>query len=502
MTLRPVLSLAGCLLLLASCATQLDAVRVSKKDPVPVAGAPYNLTFTRFDLVVTRRIRCYKQFTEAEIADRQERKLPLEVDLVTVKNEVAVTSAEVRDPQRNYVIDLESLNSFFKTTDVKVTYYDTGAIKTVNAEAEDKVGEFVASAATTFANLVVDASKVKAVPVKCKAEVAAADKGLEQKQKDLVLLTNTMALAAAQLNRYTSLAAVLGRNMSQLDRDALNKTFRDLTEMQARQERQQADIKHDLRLISVVDEVSWPSDGETFISTAPVLAPVDGEAMKAWVGVDEAPIRPLTAIFLQLETSEPIARDISCGAACTETQRKGLKYRMPAMGTLSMCDEVLVTPKTGATPETSSCAADKWTAVTKPALISQLGRMYTLPLKSTLFSKKSVSASFSENGVPTLLGLGASASSDKLASSLTGLSDAAIAVHASRAGREAAELESKIKLLKLKKEYQAAVGALAPPPDQTKQDATSVFAVDTALAGAELANIEAHKALEGAKKVQ
>lgn len=482
------------LLSLSGCSTQLNVIRINDAGTnIPPAAAPYNLTFTKYKLNVTRRIHsCVK-----ESAVKNPDGTPKWLDDVVVKIDITASKSEARDPSHTYAIDMLSLHSFFKSSDVKVTYYDSGALKTVNAEAEDKTGEFAASAATTVSKLLVGLAKSgrdKSV-VACLDKVADAVRLLPVKEKELVALTEQIASTTEQVKHYTALAVAAGRGMSQADREELSRRVAKLVKQQEAHEAVKKEVAQYLKLISVVDEKSWPDDGDTFESTQPALAQLSDEVLKKWIGGPNPHFASNTALYLKLQPEEPIAKSGPCTGNCAENFGPGLKYRMPALGSLMMCHK----NKVGTPANAFEC--EQWEAVAAPELISQLGRIFILPLKSTLFSKKTISASFSEAGVPTLLGAGASAASDKAAATLGGIADAVIAGRASRTAAENTELEAKIKNIQLQKDYLAAIGPKLPPADTSKQDETALFSVDTALINAEVANIEARKTLAALKNL-
>lgn len=487
------------LLALSACTTHLKTVRVGPTTSVPVAGAPYNLTFTQYTLTVTRRVQsCFQELTPVEIADLTRRKMSLEIPRVKIKMEATAVKTEARDPLGTYVIDLGSLQSFFKTTDLKVGYYDNGALKSVNATVEDKTGEFAVSTAATLGRLILTGGTrgTPGEPVACKEDVAVAVKGLPLKEKELVALTSQIAMTTEQVKQYTALASATGRSMSQADRDELSRRVRKLIDQQVEHDIKKNAVKSDLKLISVVDEIAWPPNGETLVTDEPALEPVGANVVERWVGKATPDFAADTGLYLKLESSEPFGRTIDCVAPCSDEKTEGLKYRMPALGTLMMCAKNNIAPS----PK-GPFKCIEWEAVAKPELISQLGRVYTLPLNSSLFSSKSITASFSEAGVPTMLGTGSTAAAGKAATAFGGIADAAISVRDGRAGRANAVLEEKIKHIKLQQDYQAAIGPKPTPADSSKQEATALFAVDTSLLNAEVANIEARRALAAIKNL-
>jgi len=479
----------------SGCSTELKSVRIVEAGKIPLAGAPYNLAYTRFKVKVIRRVAsCFKPPVPGGPANAEPE--------ITVKVQATALAEQQRDPMRNYVLDLKSLQGAFKSTDVQVAYYDTGAIKSINASAEDKTGEVLASVVQTAAKLVVGAVpasdnklfELKMFPVaQCESKVDAAVKALPGLEAELTASAAKIAAKAEEIKQYLTVAVSLGRSLPRADREAVTKRVRELIALQGASAAIQAKIENHLALISVVNEFTWPANGETFVSATPLVKPVDAAVLKRWMGTAADSARPGfvadTAVYLELKASENIGRVTPCTKHCPDDQIDGLKYRMPAVGNLLMCATL-----------TAAQACSKGQVVAKEQMISQLGPVYTLPLKSAVFTNKSIVATFSENGVPTLLGTTASAAAGKAAATFGSLADASIAVHASRAGREAAELESKIKVLTLKKELEVATLALAPAPKDAKKDAAEAFTVDTALLNAELANIAAKNALDEARQ--
>lgn len=487
-------ALAG---LSCACSTELKSVRIVDPDTIPVAGAPYNLTYTRFKVKVIRRVAsCYD-------APAKEKGGKDDQPAIRVKVQASAEAEQRRDPLRNYVLDLGSLQGAFKSSDVQVSYYDTGGIKSINASAEDKTGEVLASVAQTAAKL-VGASAVAAgvaltegrtvQPERCQPMVEVAVRELPGREAELAARTVEIDRKVQQLQQYLAVAVAMGRTLPRADRDNVTQAIRELNALRDANIATQAQIASYLDLISVQDDVSWPENGETFVSAAPVLEPVDATVLMKWMGTTSASFQDATAVYLELKASEAMGRVRPCTKDCPDQKVEGLKYRMPALGSLSMCSEL----RAAAGKEPPACIDGQ--VVAQNDMISQLGPIFTLPLKSAVFTNKSIVATFAENGVPTSLGTKASAAADKAAATFGSLADASIAAGTSRAGREAAELESKIKVLTLKKQLADATEALAPPPKDPKKEATDTFTVDTAMLNAELANRAARQALDEARQ--
>ncbi|MBA5686318.1 hypothetical protein [Rugamonas apoptosis] len=515
-------SLVVSVLLLSACSTQFNAVRVTdgtdSKD-IPVSGAPYNLTFTQFDITVTRQISC-------DSDNNNQAKIKIKAE---------ATPSEVRDSTRSYVIDLGSLQSFFKSTDVEVSYYDNGALKSINAKAEDKTAEFIGGVTqtiTTVAEAVIAASPAnlsllnshlsldsqnflailkegqKSLPTTSRSCSAAAIRNLrdlKKAQDELDTLNDDVTAATAQLNQYTTLVVAFGKHTSKEDRDEFNRRLRALSLQWASQLAKKAEVKALTDKVSVTDKVKWPLDGETFMAGEPVVKPLESKQYKDWFPADinHSFLEGLVAesvVYFKISGTEPLARKTSCGANCSEGD--GLKYRMPAYGKLLLCNKVTASLDSSGKPGPVECDSTSEDLAYKSGPISQMGRIYVLPLKSAFLSTKSVSATFSETGVPTLLGVTSAASSDKASAMLASLGGSAASLYKSKSEIQANDMDAKIKMLTLQKQYQDAVNALNPKAPLTNADGKSAddFTASTALANAEVADLAAKKALDDARK--
>ncbi len=94
------------------------------------------------------------------------------------------------------------------------------------------------------------------------------------------------------------------------------------------------------------------------------------------------------------------------------------------------------------------------------------------------------------------------AASDKAASTFSSLGDLAASLHKTRSEKELNDLKAKTDLLKAKKDFADATAALQPSSNQLTLDAANAFKVDTDLLNANVAYLNALKALEDARKAQ
>lgn len=495
---------------MAGCSTELKVHRYFDPVNIPTAGAPYALSFTQYEIAVTRRLVACSSAGDPTDPDPVKQQ-PKPIDLkVAIKADIK--STEARDPMRNYVIDLESLNSFFKTTSATVAYYDNGAIKSLNASAEDKGGEFIASIAGTFGKLVsagVSSAGILALtvapPSGCstitKTNLAKLDKletEIEQSNEKIKFLTD-------ELSKLNALLLASKELSSKATREKLGQLQVQLMDEMAKSRAAAKATEPLLKGLTEKQTFNWPNDGETFSTSAgnPAMPNLDRKLYDSWLNPSPKKVYTETAgdmalyqqlatasaIHLKLQAAEPLGRTQGCAKDCPDDKLEGFKYRIPAEGQLLVCADTI-------------CSEETLHKASDIAQISQLGHVYVLPLKSTMFSTKSISATFAENGRPTSIGVAATAASDKAASTIAAIGDLATTLHKTRSEKELNDLKAKTEILKAQKDYADATAALHPSPSQDKQDATNAFKIDTDLFNANLAYLNAQKALDEAKKAQ
>jgi hypothetical protein len=485
---------ASCLSL--GCTTTLNAVRVTETRPAPPAGAPYNLNFTQYTIVVTRRVGC-------EDKDKNPR--------MAIAVQADVSRAEVRDPRRAYVIDMASLQSALKVTDLEVEYYDSGALKSVNGAAEDRTGPILTSYITSLGKLVgagllpLGAPEHAAAPpvvpqcsadtVKTLKKVAALKGAIKQNTADVKDLS-------ASLDRATTLASTMGKAWPAKERELLARQIDALYGAQQNLTRLNAELKDALEAVSDVVTVKWPRDGETLESTPGDVPSLDSKLFddQHWGAVGPSAMAELikrSDVRLRIQATTPIGRTSAqmCPppTACADDSLQGLKYRFPASGLFLVCSAATW-------PSCDPNPAKEEVIAKDEGLISQLGLVYALPLHSRPFSNKSVTATFAESGLPTKLGLKSlTASAESVATTAGNVVDQVISAHNAQASLQLDRLKAQTDLLKAQKDLADAKKALAPPKTDAQAEATQAFAADTTLAQAELANIQAHQALDAAK---
>jgi hypothetical protein len=478
---------------LSGCSTQLQAVRVTDAAAMPREGAPYNLSFTQYDLVITRRlVACFEKLPDGKNGRPQ----------MTIATEVAATRNEVRDPKRDYVIDFSQLRSFFKTTDVSIEYHDNGTLKAVNAKVEDQTGPFLTGLITSVGKAITVAgggllamTEPPVVPPSCSRKALDALAGVKNYKATLDLATKNLQLAKDEVERLTRLAQAIGRGWTDGDRAQLQRRVAEMYAASAAQELATDQLAKALASVTVTTKRTWPEDGEVRRKAVKLLDALKLKELKLddhnpWVDSTPAPnaqsVIGNNEVWINLFASTKIGETAACTqATCADDVPVGLKYRMPVPGALLLCSS-------------GSCAelADADVHKVQERAISQLGPVMTLPLKNYPFMNQSIVATFNEAGMPTKLGFTQTPSPDKAAGVLGSLADEVSRQRKDRQPKsELDTLKDETALLKAKADLAAAQAALQPPKLAAQADSLAILNADTALLKAQVAKLEAEAAL-------
>lgn len=485
------LSLTGC--------THFNAVRIPKAEsPVPTNGAPYNLSFTQYEITVKRRLAACKD----EVAGKEKAKLIIAI-------EATPKASEQPDPLRDYVIDNDSLQSIWKTTETEIKWNDAGRLQSISASAEDKFGAVAVTVATAIAKTVVGAATIAAGPIDttkrgetitesfgaCEPEIYTVVTNVKKLEADIKQATAQLERETKRLETYQSVATIMGKDLPPADKKRLSKLLLSVERRTRSIDALQEELETNLKTITYTDTIVWPPNGSTFgeavVRTKPVkaiqiLPPLTLDQIKKWGDVgDNETVLPQTSVLAKISPTSPIGITDPCTDECVEDKSKGLKYRPKAPGYLVIC-------------KWQDCDIDSDNAVGKDVgMISQLGRVYVIPLKSGVFSNKTLTATFDKVGQPTMIGVKSESSvaegaSATTASILEQFVTARKAVIPSKLDRLKDEAERR----KLEKELLDLQKALAPTPNSETALATASFTADTALVDARLANLKAHATLD------
>lgn len=480
--------------------TYFNAVRVpTTGSDVPISGAPYNLSFTQYEITVKRRLAgC-----TVEVNGKKEDKLVIAI-------EATPKASEKPDPARDYVIDIDSLQSIWKTSAVEVKWNDSGRIDSISASAKDKTGAAVVTIATAVAKTVIGVSTFGGggnVDILVDGKTVAEPKGactedtfkmfryaqmLEPKIKSG---TEKLARATKKLEALQSVAGIMGKDLSAADKSSFSQLQLSIAQQAADLEDKQKELQGYLKEITYTDSIVWPPNGSVFgenvvkgspVKAARILAPLTAQQVLKWGSPgDDKKILPLTSVWIKIAPSTPIGTTDPCTTTCAEDASKGLKYRPKAPGYLVVC-------------KAADCSLGSENEVGKDVgMISQLGRVYVIPLKSGLFSDKTLVATFDKVGQPTMIGVKSEASVAEQAA-LTGSAvlEQAMAARAAAVPSRLERLKAEVEQRKLEKDLADVEKALAPAPNAETTAAAAAFSADTLLIDAKIANLKAYATLE------
>ncbi len=453
-----------------------------------VEGAPYNLTFTQYELTVKQRLTsCFDD------ADDPAKKAPN----MTVTTTVEATRKEVRDPSREYVIDFAALRSFFKTTDLAIEYYDNGALKSVNASVTDKTGEFLKStftAAAKIAMLGTGTGGPGVAPDACTKEVQEMVAHAAQSQKDIASKTAALTRQTEQLEKLQAVAVALGPTRNAFERREFADQVKTLYKAKDELEKEQKILTKILKELTFTSKVVWPKDGATF--SGQIIKPLTLDDVKKWGTLSDAGLAKLragTGVWGLISTDSPSAKHVVCGGmqcstATPAANATGLKYRLAMPGTFQACSN-------------QSCTGDDVELFNDTGMFSQLGPIMTLPLRNYPFMTQTAVLTMNEAGQPTKIGYKSEAGAEKAMDAVNTFVDEYGKVRQARKPQSELDIvKEKTALLEAKAKLAAATAALEPKPNTAQTTATEALKADTALLEAELAKLKAQAALDDAKK--
>jgi hypothetical protein len=485
-------SLGAALALSATgCTTSLNAIRMGSGDELPAAGAPYSLPFAQYTIGITRRL----------VACRDEKKKPAAIIEVTAE----ITRTDVPDPAHHYVIDLESLHGATKKSNLVVAYHENGNIKSVNAASEDRTAVVIGNVVRSLGTI-IKAGAAAGAAADAEAEVCLTyagdppagkvdirklvDETIPAQAGEMKKLERQVTRLTARLAGETRLAAVLGNTRKPDDRKRIVDIATELADADVALSNATAALKQSLAIVSVTDKAVWPPDGATF-GPANLVDAIPVETLDEWVATDDEGLEVLQSesrVNVALESTVAQSAAHTCVPACPDIGVEGLKYRMPLPGRLHVF--------------THRAKDDKVQTVNQaPGPIAQLGRVYALPLKSVAFSSRKAKAEFNEAGVPVLLGVESDATAEGATAALSDTLTQAAEIRGSVVTSKLERVKAETELLKAQKELEAAQAAFLPPKLLEANQTSAALARDTALLEAELANLEARRALDEARQL-
>lgn len=451
----------------ASCTT--TSLKVTRVDPQHVketmVGVPYPLMFTRYQIEVTRQVAgCGPELA------------------ALVKAEIKITEA-APDPNQQFVLDPNSLASAMKTSEVKLEYQSNGAVATLNATAEDKTGAVVSNIVSSLfkvATIFAAAGGAPGATVEaCSKEVLDA-RAVIAKQRPLVdAATKVVDALRTDLNGLLAKVAAASGNADEGTKKALAAKYDALTLANEDLKEKSAPLEKALKVVTYVETLIWPTDGDTFSAEFP-LAPA---VFKRWGAVDDNQnSRAKFTVFLDIAPVGLNGRN-NLDDLQTVDPDLGVPYRLPMTGRLTVCVG-------------SKCDANNTAIAEKVGEVLQLGNVFYLPCESRPFTSIGCTFAMTEGGQLKSMGTTQKAAAAEGASTvLKDVTTQAAAFQETLSTAGSKKLQAKTAALKAEAEYAAAAAALQPDPTKPDKDQTAVLKAQTDLLNAQRAQLEAQFAL-------
>lgn len=457
------------LLLCSACTTSLKIYRVDPMKPETRIGAPYPLLFTRYEIEVTRQVAgCGPELK-------------------------ALVKAEIKgiegtpDPKQLFVLDLNSLASPVKTSEVKLEYLPNGAVSSLNASAEDRSAQIISNVVATAVKVVSIAAAAGAAPDGTPPE-ACSKKVLEART---IMTTQTPIVEAAiqlvdsrteEVKALNNKIASMGSNVDENTKVALGKAWDALAAAVNDLTDKKAILDKALKVITYVETIRWPDNGDMATGESQLIPAV----LSGWGAVDTNPkALKKFAVFFNLVGVGAISRDLS--KEDVVDPKLGVPYRQPVLGRFTICSG-------------SACGADNLPIAEKVSDVLQLGYAYYLPCESRAFT--SISCTFAMTDAGQLKSMGTA----QKAASAEGLSGAAKdtvtqigSLQETLASAKTKKLEAQTAALKAQADYAAAAASLQSDPSKPDKDETAALKASTDLLNAKRAQLEAEAALTEAQ---
>jgi hypothetical protein len=425
--------------------------------------------FTRYEIEVTRQVAGCGQQLKA-----------------LVKAEVK-KSVGAPDPKYQFVVDPNSLSSPLKTSEVKIDYHPGGGVAALNAAAEDRSGQVISNAIASTVKIVstavavTQADALREEPEVCSKAVLDARETVKMQGPVVEAATKVVDGLSSELKALLTKAIATGGNSDEKSKEAISKAYDALAAATEVLKDKSSVLERALRVITHVETVRWPDDGDT----ASGSFPLPEEVFKRWT------TKPLDqtehvkfAINLSLTRVGLIGREL--GKEDIVNPALGLPFRQPIVGKLKICSG-------------GPCSDSNLSIAEHVGDILQLGYVYYLPCTSRAFS--SINCSFVTTEPGQLKSMGAvqkTASAEGATGSLKDVTGQLASLQESLANAKAKKLEVQTKALKAEADYAAATAALQPDPAKSYKDETFALKASTDLLNARRANLEAETALNEA----
>lgn len=461
----------------------------------------------------------------------------------TINSKLEVISSLVPDPNYHYVIDKNSLNSWMKATSLKVEYHPNMMLKSINSTADDKVGPVINDVVSAVAKIATVAAAAGATGVAatevCKDKAKANVDKANSAEKDLVSAANELAIIDIEINEFKAKYRSKDAQWTQEEIATYNILVSKYYTASKKIANAKIELEPALKEITVERKIIWPTNSESLLLTqlsgeVPIfngLSQVD-EDILSLISIDSADIIDSlyidgTQIFakISLEDFPPPDRDSNnnikdynvqnykskspfiktkkcenddCGfhtlskddyASNADGTDKniGLVYRYPVVSSLVFCSQ-------------KKCAngsqEDNEILATYNGSIAQLGKLQAITFESPIFTNRKFSASFLEDGTPTMLEFTNSASVESVASTFKNSVTSAGEIYTANQNKELKGMQNQTALLKAQKDLIDIKASLSEKPKTENELKISNFNEETLVLNAEIQNIKAKNDLE------
>jgi hypothetical protein len=394
------ISTATMLMFTTGC-TSLKVVEFDGK-PESRKGIAYFLPFSQFDTTITWSASCDIKTNELSITPK-----------------VEALPKTGPDPAGLYVIDYESLSAITKTSSVKVDFYDSGFIKSINASADDRSGEILTSTLVAIGNVL----KAKAIAgedkVTCSDGLVSGLQTLETQKNLVEQKTGELKVATDSLTALSARLAREGGSVTVAMRQQNSKQIGEVVALQLELDSLKTDLSEALKVVTFSEKTVFPAKSDQTASESGLLIPV--KVLKKWISekqgeTDEQLTTRLKglasqhSVWSEINTVSPFAgiSDNGKGSAAD-----GIRYRIAVPAELKFCLVAACTkkapvarqPANSGVPDIGSAPS----AISKPiksfpVRILQQRTTFFLPFNSAAFTNGSLTATFSEGGVMTSAG--------------------------------------------------------------------------------------------------
>lgn len=459
-------------IIVSGCSTTLQSRPLSAKEPRE--GIGYVLPFTQWTITSSWRLDYCPSETDPTANGGRDATLVMKIDSVAGSED---------DGDLAFMVNPQELQTLTSITAFEAKWHDgRNTLSSVNASLEDRSAQVVGNVVKTAVKI-LPLFGVPAAPGEPgaagapRAQHFCAD-GMDKKlaaakAAKATLLARQGVLKAANdaLADVAGRAAAMGAAVDEATKSDLSKALKVATDAAKAQLAAEEDLSGALKPITYVSVHKWPESGNLFKGK---ISP-----NKAVVGTWFKSSPPDLDIHLMIERVGNFGREPSADVySLPDASSKGLRYRMPAKGRLTVCSEL---------PCSITSTSGVLASFESP--IAQLGYVNVLPFRGRTFGSNSFKAEFALDG-----SLKSAAYEQKAAPAEVG--SAAMADAASQIGAALdplARLEAGNSYLKALKERQDALEALERDPIA---DRTSDVEAENALLSAELERLRTRIALE------